>query len=101
MRKLIALLILLIACAAAPAQVAYIRKQVNGRVVVLTVRRETAERLKRHHATEADRKELQAALDWALGATETRPFVCIGHDTPHDVSRWLKCPVQNIVRENR
>lgn len=97
MRKLIALLILLIACTAAPAQVTYIHKQVNGRVVVLTVKRDTAERLKRHHATEADRKELQAALDWALGVTETRPFVCIGIDPPHEhLSPWVKCPIQNI-----
>lgn len=23
---------------------------------------------------------------------------CIGHDTPHDIPRWVRCPVQNITK---
>lgn len=93
------IILLLIVSVPASAQVAYIRKKVGNRVVVLAVKRETAERLKRHHATEADRKELKAAWNVALGVTRTQHVSCITGtpELPHaDVERWLRCPVQNI-----
>lgn len=97
MRKLTATLILLIACAPAFAQVAYIEQRVGKRVVVLIVKRETAERLLKNRLTEADRKDLQEAWNVALGDSDIRQRVCISHDSPH-VNRFERCPAQNIRR---
>lgn len=83
----------------AQSPVAHIRRTINGRPVILTVKRTTAERLNRHHATQADRRDLQEAIDFALGRAEIRKVSCVTGkpELPHeDLDRWVRCPAQNI-----
>jgi len=89
-----------ISISAQPApRVAYIQEQHGKRIVTLILKRDTAERLKAHQDTDADREELRSARALALGYSEPQGKLrCIGHDTPHDISRWLPCSAMNIRR---
>lgn len=85
------------------AKPVYIRETVNGRVAVLIVKQETADRFKTNRATEDDRREVQAARAVALGYAQTpRRISCITGVpmslAQADLERWGRCPVQNIKR---
>ena len=87
MIKIIAF-ILLLAGSIAAQSVSYMKYEVNGRTVILTINRQAKDQS----------KEFELALAFALGRGAIHKYTCDRGDLFDGLDRWIRCAAQNVKK---